>query len=153
MSNTRNESKADENRDSIQKQYSSYSELYNEHEKFGITNGRKIARFLSRFKWYNPIDNSNNNCSTTLSSETNALLAKSSSSKEQRISLDSGWAYFEHNTLPRRLVKDDGTEVLHATENIKVESGVTFQKSKLYNLFDTYIYELSDFGIGIGLYL
>ena len=134
---------------SIQKQFSSYSDLTSEHEKFGITNGRNIARFLSRYSWYNPVDNSSSYSQS--SSETKTLLEKDSDEKK-RMSLDSGWAYFEHITLPRRLVKDDGTEVLSATENIKVESG-TSQKTKLYDPLDTYIYELSDFGIGVGLYL
>jgi len=70
-----------------------------------MTLGRRLARYLSGYKWYNPQLNN-----------------------PDAPSLDKAWAYFEHVTLPRHFKPEEGaTDV-----NRKAESGENQATTQLY---------------------
>ena len=89
------------------------------------TRGRKIARFLSKFKAYFPNKVGDPN------------------------SLERAWAYFEHVTLPRCYIKKEGNE------DDKLEragAGEADYVTELYSVWNTKEQDLGVFGIGIGVY-
>lgn len=106
-----------------------------------MTWGRRLARYLStNYAWYNPND-------------------------EGGPKLDAAWAYFEHFTLPRHHVR--GTAVFEAGSQRwgsfrerrnkkdlleKADYGERSVKTKMYHPVKTPEKELSDFGMGIGIY-
>lgn len=91
-----------------------------------MTWGRRLARFLSKYDWYNPHVN-----------------------KEDAPSLDKAWAYFEHVTLARHFkpTAENGVCV-----NRKAEAGENEGETQLYSLFNTPEKALGDFGVGIGTF-
>lgn len=120
-------------------------------KRFGMTNGRKIARFLSRFSCYDPNQGGKTNVvdDSKLPEEDDALIG---SKDEERPSLDAAWAYFEHITLPRRFVTVEGEHIERAVDNIKALPGESSRPTKLYSPFWTKASELGDFGMAIGVY-
>ena len=104
--------------------------LYNDDDPSRMTNGRKLARFFTRNK------------------------------EKQSPSIDAAWEYFEHIVLPRCFVKNDAPEGLEgdkvsnvAGKNlVRAEPGEFQRPTKLYPVFGTNDEDMSDFGIGIGLY-
>jgi len=90
-----------------------------------MTNGRRIARSLSRYSCYFP-----------------------SKDKEGGPSLDKAWAYFEHSALPRH-------HLVHGKKNdiyLKAEYGKVGENTELYSLWKTPEKELGDFGVSVGVY-
>ena len=110
-----------------------------------ITWGRRIARSLQRYSWYY----TPNNAAT---------------------SLEEGWSYFEHVTLPRYVLTSAHTNTAHlaADKKAKVqkyvcgsathsqltraEPGDVTQRTRLYPVWHTPLSQMGDFGIGVGLY-
>ena len=62
------------------------------------------------------------------------------------VSLAKGWAYFEHFTLPRRFATKSGGH------HVRAPPGET-RETKLYSAFLTPQSSLSDWGIGVGMYV
>lgn len=88
-----------------------------------MTWGRRLARFLSKYHWYNPHVHN-----------------------EDAPSLDTAWAYFEHVTLARHFKPtDDAVDV-----NRKAEAGEDEGETQLYSVFTTPERDLGDFGVGVG---
>ena len=66
-------------------------DTYTPDEPFGMTNGRAIARWLSRYSWYNPAggaDSGGATSGTATADESTGLLKKKQSPKP---SLDVAW--------------------------------------------------------------
>ena len=90
----------------------------------GVTFSRRIARYLSKYKWYYPQrDNPD-------------------------VDLDTGWDYFEHVTLPRRFCDEQG---IANGGYEKAPKGEMERPTALYPI-STPQEELADFGIGVGMY-
>ena len=101
--------------------------MYND-EPQNITMGRRLARWLSRYSWYNP--------------HTRHVRAN-------RPSLDVAWAYFEHFTLARHFLSGEP----HAKDFLrKAEPGEHDQPTRLYPVLGTREADLADFGVGVGVY-
>jgi len=134
-----------------------------------MTKGRRVARFLSRFSWYNP--------------QYEAL-----EEQEQRgvidgesiiPSLDDAWEYYEHFILPRFLTgggdgeddfeeeggsekeSDQSSFVKNPREHSIVNTndcmemaakGEDARPTKLYPVWSTPGSQLADFGVGVGIY-
>ena len=130
-----------------------------------MTYGRRLARFLSRYNWYYPEihDESEqvpfeNGDSSGVEEEVDLKIQN----QITRPSLDSAWEYFEHIILPRCYVdspedeNEDGDEAEEkqsgARNLIRAEPGEFEKPTKLYPIFGTNDEDMSDFGIGIGLY-
>lgn len=136
-------------------------DTYTEEEPFGMTNGRAIAKYLSRFRWYYPAGAEEkaaaageNSTSSDKPTEATGLLPKSANAPQPpKASLDMAWHYFEHMVLPRRFCSEDGRRIKNAVDSVKAPAGEASRPTKLYNPVHTNMHELSDFGIGIGLYL
>ena len=90
-----------------------------------ISLNRRIARYLSRYKWYYPHrDNS-------------------------ELNLDQAWQYFETVTLPRYLTD----ELAQRTDGFeRAARGEYVRETALYPVWSTPMDEMADFGIGVGLY-
>lgn len=96
--------------------------LYRDNVK-EMTWGRRLARYLSQYKWYNPQLNNPN-----------------------APSIDEAWAYFEHVTLARHFKPDECA----VDVNRKAEVGEDEAPTKLYSVLGTPESDLGDFGIGVG---
>jgi len=94
--------------------------------EFGsMTLSRRIARFLSRYKWYYPERDNPNVC------------------------LDEAWHFFERVTLPRYF----SDEISNKTSGYdRAAQGETKRATSLYPVLKTPQEELADFGLGAGLY-
>mmetsp|Transcript_12313 Transcript_12313/g.18239 ORF Transcript_12313/g.18239 Transcript_12313/m.18239 type:complete len:794 (+) Transcript_12313:306-2687(+) len=113
-----------------------------------MTWGRRIARSLSKYKWYYP--------NRDVRAEYEKNLAKTDEEKTRALdfvevvppSLDMAWSYFEHITLPRYLVnhKSDKDQFERA------QPGRFDVETRLYPVWGTPESELADFGIGVGIY-
>lgn len=91
-----------------------------------MTLGRRLARFLSKYHWYNPHVN-----------------------EEDAPSIDKAWAYFEHVTLARHFKPTAENDV----GSIRMaEAGENNGETQLYSLFNTPEKDLGDFGVGIGTF-
>ena len=90
----------------------------------GVTFSRRIARYLSKYKWYYPQrDNPD-------------------------VDLDTSWDYFEHVTLPRRFCDEQG---VNNGGYEKAPKGEMERPTALYPI-NAPQDELADFGIGVGMY-
>eukprot|EP00551_Chaetoceros_affinis_P010403 CAMPEP_0203684632 /NCGR_PEP_ID=MMETSP0090-20130426/48136_1 /ASSEMBLY_ACC=CAM_ASM_001088 /TAXON_ID=426623 /ORGANISM="Chaetoceros affinis, Strain CCMP159" /LENGTH=926 /DNA_ID=CAMNT_0050553809 /DNA_START=252 /DNA_END=3032 /DNA_ORIENTATION=- len=111
-----------------------------QHEK---TNGHKIASYLKRFKFYFPAKDQ----------ETIEIPGNEEDGAPPRIieppDLEKAWHFFENQCLPRRLanVKDPG----EGREYMRASPGDT-RPTKLYPVIGTPLLDMSDFGIGVGMY-
>eukprot|EP00548_Thalassiothrix_antarctica_P005206 CAMPEP_0194140552 /NCGR_PEP_ID=MMETSP0152-20130528/10088_1 /TAXON_ID=1049557 /ORGANISM="Thalassiothrix antarctica, Strain L6-D1" /LENGTH=957 /DNA_ID=CAMNT_0038838841 /DNA_START=36 /DNA_END=2912 /DNA_ORIENTATION=+ len=112
---------------------------YYKDEVKEMTRGRRIARHMSkRYACYDP------------------------SRKKEHLKLDEAWAHFEHSALPRYISNDNNDGIvarvsLLARKNnkdklVKAEEGEREVKTKLYSVCSTPERELSDFGLGVGIY-
>ena len=124
-------------------------DTYTDEEPFGMTNGRAIARWLSKYRWYNPGDGSDEAPNNAAANEDTGLLKKD---QPPKASLDVAWYYFEHFVLPRRFCKEDGGRITSSVDCVKAPAGEASRPTRLYSPLHTSMHELSDFGIGIGLY-
>lgn len=88
-----------------------------------MTWGRRVARQLSRHSWYNPHVNN-----------------------PDGPSLDKAWSLFEHVTLARHFVPEEGA----VDVNRKAEAGEAEKKTYLYSVLNTPESDLGDFGVGVG---
>lgn len=100
------------------------------------TYGRRLASYLSKFRFYNPLSRNADS-----SDEENDV------SKPAKPDIDKGWEFFEHFVLPRCVDNKNKT----GGKYNKVEPGST-EESKLYPIFGTPIADMGDFGIGVGMY-
>lgn len=90
---------------------------------------RKLARFLSSFRWYYP------------------------QKGDPHLSLEKAWAYFEHVTLPRYFVmKGQENEKQDTIARERAGAGESDFLTELYAPFATPERQLGSFGIGIGVY-
>lgn len=102
--------------------------VYND-EPQNITMGRRLARWLSRYSWYNP---------------------HTRNPRANRPSLDAAWAYFEHVTLARHFLPESSA---HTKDYLrKAEPGERDRPTRLYPLLGTREADLADFGVGVGVY-
>lgn len=125
---------------------------YTEVEPFGMTKGRAIAKSLSKFSWYAPRTNAEGTEGGSQPTETSDLLPRAIGKTVNQANLDAAWHYFEHMVLPRRFCTENGEKVESAVDCVKAPPGEAGRPTTLYDPFTTTIHELSDFGIGIGLY-
>ena len=108
-----------------------------------ITNGRKIARVLSKSGCYFPHGRE------TQSNDTNAPDDDSAPvGMKKGPSLETAWEYFEHIILPRYYDGEvDGEKVKQ-----RAEPGEHEKPTKLYPICGTSDADMSGFGIGVGMY-
>lgn len=106
--------------------------VYKDNPKH-MTRGRRMARFLSKFSWYNP------HVESTYSSKP---------------SLDEAWAYFEHIVLARHLVPDDDDDAKERNKDLRrrAERGERDRPTRLYPVLTIPESDLADFGVGVGVY-
>jgi hypothetical protein len=148
-----------------------------------MTLSRKIALYLSsKYKWYNPrldthtpiIDNNDVDDENVEEIIQDISFDDNDDNNDQEPSIEVAWAYYEHMTLPRRLVELDTNE--ESDEDNESETGRRRRRSikklfsnankkmaiatpgenkietKLYSPVTTPINQLGDFGLGVGLY-
>jgi len=121
-----------------------------------MTYARRIALGLISQRWYNP--------KVVKVKPLNSSASKDESIEEKNNapSLEQGWGYFEHVTLPRYIVEANHSEsiagrccnrvkLLNAKLE-KAEQGESYLQSKLYDPFFTALDQMGDFGLGFGLY-
>lgn len=140
-----------------------------------ITYGRRIARYLMKYSWYNPQvkkdsnamrdmnDSGEDNNDEGSSTLTPLLLSMNVQQKQQQqqqrqiagLDVDKAWAFFEHFSLPRYIYQGsegedgDGSQLLRFD---RAEPGENDVATKLYDPIRTPLDQMGDFGIGIGLY-
>eukprot|EP00547_Thalassionema_nitzschioides_P018175 CAMPEP_0194240440 /NCGR_PEP_ID=MMETSP0158-20130606/6609_1 /TAXON_ID=33649 /ORGANISM="Thalassionema nitzschioides, Strain L26-B" /LENGTH=936 /DNA_ID=CAMNT_0038975135 /DNA_START=42 /DNA_END=2852 /DNA_ORIENTATION=+ len=110
-----------------------------------MTLNRRIARYLSRFRWYHPRDDDDDQASAP-----DASVDSSSNNNNNTLpKLDFGWAYFEHMILPRHFVHpEEGSKDIRQ----KAEPGEATAETCLYSVWSTPEKDLADLGVGIGIY-
>lgn len=89
-----------------------------------MTFGRRVARYLSQYAWYNPQRDHHPNAP----------------------SIDRAWEYFEHVTLARHFKSDEKS----IDVNRKAQVGECESSTTLYSVLGTPEADLGDFGIGVG---
>ena len=96
-----------------------------------MTNSRLFARFMSRFRFYNPLAEVEN-----------------SYTKDGKPlpSLDTAWAHWEHITLPR-YISDNGLK-----EHVKADVGEQERDTELYPVWKTSVRDLTAFGLSVRMY-
>lgn len=126
-----------------------------------MTYGRRLARRLSKYAWYNPhVNDAKESVETVVNGQVEVLDVIPPS-------LDSAWTYYEHYTLPRYslstsspdvgdgdskrwsgfLKRDDNRDVLK-----RAEYGERDEPTRLYDIIKTPESEFSDFGVGMAIY-
>jgi len=124
-----------------------------------MTPSRRVALWLSRYKWYNCQDQTAKIIKTKIAdfrhtdigspSENAILVAEDENSILKEIpDIRKSWAFYENITLPRYVVKSKnqkGYERARPGENYE-------EGTKLFPIFKTKTADLADFGLGIGLY-
>lgn len=100
---------------------------------------RFVLNSLINKKWYNPHANSSDSSNSNETESTSIP------------SLREAWAYFEHLTLPRYLVPQEGDESDGSKFDIAVP-GEIYYKTRLYNPFTADPSQMADLGIAVGLY-
>ena len=118
-------------------------------EPFGTTLERAAAKYLSRFRWYAPYQNWTVKSTKKEATTEEARLLET---VDETPSLCKAWYYFEHMVLPRRYCTKDGDKLRAVQGGVIANSGETGTPTKLYDPCSVTTDELSDFGIGIGLY-
>ena len=120
------------------------SKIIYDDEARDMTLGRRLARYLSRYNWYNP-------ASTMQPVE--RITATDGGTHVKLVSppdLDVAWEFFEHQMLPRRLAKNDSTKEVEDVNYERVEPGEFESQSKLYPVWKTPLRDMGDFGLGVG---
>jgi len=129
-----------------------------------ITYGRRIARYLSKYGWYNPQVKKDDNARSSavreggdsnIESISEPLLINMNAFQQQQEAallpnLDKAWAFFEHFTLPRYIYRPEDGDNPKTLD--KAEPGAYDQRTKMYSPLFTPLNQMGDFGIGIGLY-
>lgn len=110
----------------------------------GITNGRRIARFLSSCACYNPSIRRHRKADYRRAA-TESIEDGGAKKKMVLPLLDRGWAYFEHLILPRYFRNENG-------RLNRAKPGESEKETRLYPLWATSMEDLGDFGEGVGLY-
>lgn len=116
--------------------------------------GRRLATYLSDYKWYNPYVDKEEDATDEYG--------------RPIPSIAKAWAFFEHVTLERYVISDGyraaSQQQLSRKERIKraffrgdqrlekAEPGEKTHKTKLYNPLTTPLSQLADFGLGYGVY-
>ena len=95
-----------------------------------MTSGRLVARFLSRFSWYYPTNETDHSA--------------------RGVSLDRAWAYYEHVTLGRIYADDEQPH--NQQRYIRAPPGESTKPTKLYPLIQTPTEALKAFGVSVRLY-
>jgi hypothetical protein len=120
-----------------------------------ITYSRRIVeKYLHHRTWYNPQykapkPNVNSTSTTPSSRSQGDVEGESERSLSSAPSLKHAWAYFEHITLPRRLVHA-GTDTSKKFD--RADPGESEEETALYHPWGLPFSELSQWGIGMGLY-
>lgn len=78
-------------------------------ERQDMTYARRVSKFLRRFACYYPIENR----------------------RLENVSLEQGWEYFEHITLARHFVNEDGSNVNENGQLEKAEPGENSKPTRL----------------------
>jgi hypothetical protein len=99
-----------------------------------MTNSRLFARFMSRFRFYNPQAGRTNSDYNTVG--------------KPLPSLDKAWAYWEHVTLARRF---QGNAESHG-EYVRAPVGEKKECTELYPILQTPVKELMGFGVSVRMY-
>ena len=102
-----------------------------------MTLGRRLARYLSRYSWYD--------ASSKLES-VDRMVGEDDVSSVSPPTLDLAWEFFEHQMLPRRLEKDDSFRAGPDVSYERVEPGEIDERSKLYPIWKTPLRDMGDFG-------
>lgn len=127
-----------------------------------MTYGRRLARHLSKYSWYNPhVNDEKESINTVVNGQVEVL-------EVTPASLDSAWAYFEHYSLPRHLLPQSDTTqaVLNDSKRwsgfvkrnekrdtlLRAKYGERDEPTRLYNFITTPESEFADFGIGLAVY-
>jgi hypothetical protein len=121
-------------------------DVFGDHPR-QMTNGRLLARFLSRYAWYHPPRRGN---------------PTSTGEEQPEASLDRAWAYYEHYTLARIFaVSTDVNNAAGETttgqrdirhEFVRAPAGEADRPTVLYPLLRTPTQELGDWGFSVRLY-
>ncbi len=126
-----------------------------------MTYGRRVAMFLSKFGWYYPHGRVDDGKGGEKSE--NAVEVIGGERKRPKPSLAIAWEYFEHIVLPRCYVttEQDGGDGGDGNGDgkkkkkpvlVRAEPGELEKPTKLYSVLGTTNEDMSDFGIGVGLY-
>ena len=138
------------------------SESIYSDEKQDQTLGRRIATYLSDYKWYNKsivleevekVTASSPQTATEKEEEGTSgieVALEDVVSVEKPPSLNVAWEYFEHIILPRRLADGSSTTKVLNAKYQRAEPGDMDVKTKLYPVWDTPVDDMGDFGIGVG---
>ena len=129
---------------------------FTKDDRKDMTYGRRVALALMSNRWYNPRVKQVNPTDHPQSS------VESADNKTKGPSLEQGWGYFEHVTLPRYIVESNysaslvgkccaRTKLLNEKLE-KAEPGEMYLGSRLYDPFFTALDQMGDFGLGFGLY-
>mmetsp|Transcript_24108 Transcript_24108/g.35726 ORF Transcript_24108/g.35726 Transcript_24108/m.35726 type:complete len:1034 (-) Transcript_24108:246-3347(-) len=115
-----------------------------------MTWGRRIGLANARKKWYNPSGVRAKLEMEETESPPEIETRPPKITRKDIPSLETAWAYFEHSTLSRFMVKDDGTYDKHDLK--RAEPGECDRPTQLYHPITTPMSQMGDFGLGIGLY-
>lgn len=127
-----------------------------------MTYGRRLARHLSKYAWYNPhVNDEQESINTVVNGQVEVL-------EVTPPCLDSAWAYFEHYSLPRHLLPESDATLavwndskrwsgfVKRKENrdtlLRAQYGERDEPTRLYNFITTPESEFADFGIGLAIY-
>ncbi len=142
-----------------------------------MTWSRRIALCWSKkYRWYNPylkkiyhdvVDDEEEKRGDEFDKRISTyddLVNVSGDHSQENPSIEVAWAYYEHMTLPRRLIPSENS---NAKDNKNIISkikkmgkkklsvavpGEMNYKTKLYNPWTTPMSQMGDFGLGVGLY-
>lgn len=120
------------------------SSVYRADAVHEMTLSRRLAMFLSRFRWYNPHVHAKREYDSRRRADEDVT------DSVPPPSLAAGWAYFEHVSLPRHFIRrgrSKGKDVL-----MRAEAGEDEEPTQLYSVWKTPEDDLADFGMGVGLY-
>ena len=126
--------------------------LYND-KPFEMTNGRKLARSKICFKKPQAAnaDGDDGDGDDDYEEAEDVVDLPVKTTTKVPPSLDSAWEYFEHIILPRCYVDPDDKN-WKSKRLERAEPGEVERSTRLYPVFKTSDEDMSDFGIGIGLY-
>jgi len=117
-----------------------------DNERYNETNGHKISRTLSKYKFYLP---SKQNQSSSKLQNHDPFESPRRNNVSEPPSLEKAWNYFEYRCLPRCF-----TDIIEITNNRKYYRAgpEELDSTKLYPVIDTPINDMADFGVGVALY-
>ena len=127
-----------------------------------MTYGRRLARRLSKYAWYNPhVNDARESVEAVVNGQVEVLDVIPPS-------LDSAWAYFEHYALPRHLLPESTTAQSTPKDSkkwsgfvkrndkkdalLRAKYGEGDEPTRLYDVLMTPESEFADFGVGLAGY-